>query len=229
MSDRTPQHTENDYLQGEERFRLLFEHSPDAIFVMDPHHPAIPWRVLACNDVACQMNGYTRDELLGRSIHVLDPGENLWIDDAPFLERLRREGAIHGVTPHRRKDGSIFHIEFSTSLVTIDGRELALGIDRDMTERLRVEAELQRAKDELERRVDERTAALAEANAQLSSELLQRERAERRLAAQYAIGRVLTEAASLEEAAPGILAIAGGGLQWDLGMLWSVNGAERKL
>ncbi|HSH79520.1 MAG TPA: PAS domain S-box protein [Herpetosiphonaceae bacterium] len=216
-------HVADDLLQGEEQFRLLFEHSPDAIFVLDPHDPDVAWRVVACNDLACRMNGYLPEELLGQSIHVLDPGEAGWIDDATFLERLRREGTLQGETLHRRRDGSLFYIEFSTSLIISGGRELILGIDRDLSERKRADEALRAAREELELRVQQRTAELAQANERLRSELAQREQVERRLAAQYAIGRVLGEANSLEEAGPRILAIIGESFGWELGHLWLVD------
>ena len=210
-------------LQGEEEFRLLFQHSPDAIFVMDPHDPRVPWKILACNDVACRMNGYDREELIGRPLHILDPGEAGWIDDATFLDRLRHERTLHGATLHRRKDGSLFYIEFSTSLITLGGRELALGVDRDLTERKRSEEALQRARDELELRVEQRTVELAQANERLRAELSQREQAERRLAVQYAITRVLAEAPDFDAAGPRILHLFGEGLAWELGYLWLVD------
>lgn len=50
-----------------------------------------------------------------------------------------------------------------------------------------------------------------------------RERAERRLAAQYAVSCVLAESATLDEAAPGILQAIGEGLEWELGVLWYVD------
>ena len=222
-------HVADDLLQGEEQFRLLFEHSPDAIFVLDPHDPDVPWRVIACNDLACRMNGYLPDELLGQSIHILDPGEAGWIDDTTFLELLRREGMLQGETLHRRRDGSLFYIEFSTSLIISGGRELILGIDRDLSERKRADEALRAAREELELRVQQRTAELAQANERLRSELAQREQVERRLAAQYAIGRVLGEANSLDDAGPRILRIIGEGFGWELGHLWLVDASAEVL
>lgn len=173
-------------LQNDAQFRLLLDHSPDAIFVMDPHDREVAWRIVACNDFACRMNGYTREELLGHSLHILDTGDSRWVDDSAFLERLRREHVVRGVTPHRRKDNSILYIEYSTSLITVDGREYALGVDRDLTERQRIEQELQRAKDELELRVEQRTAELAAVNEQLRGELQFHEHAEQALRASSA-------------------------------------------
>jgi signal transduction histidine kinase len=62
-----------------------------------------------------------------------------------YLDRLRREKVISLETFHRHKDGNIFPVEVSTSIVTFGGRELVLGIDRDITERKRMELALRHA------------------------------------------------------------------------------------
>jgi len=50
-----------------------------------------------------------------------------------------------------------------------------------------------------------------------------RKQAEQRQATQYAVARVLAEAASLDEAAPKILQVVCEGLQWDIGAIWHVD------
>jgi PAS domain S-box-containing protein len=153
---------------NEERFRILFERSPDAIILIDPHHPQISWPIVDCNAVACRMNGYTRDELIGHSIDILNIQPADSEERTAYLERLRREGTIQFETLHRRKDGNCFPIEILTSLISVAGRELVLGIDRDITERKRMEQDLIEERALLARRVDERTADLSAANADLA-------------------------------------------------------------
>jgi two-component system cell cycle sensor histidine kinase/response regulator CckA len=51
-------------------------------------------------------------------------------------------------------------------------------------------------------------------------DITDRRRAERRLASQYAVTRVLSEAVRLEEAVPKIVQAVGESLEWDLGVFW---------
>jgi PAS domain S-box-containing protein len=129
--------------ESEQRFHLLFEASPDAIFLHDPHDPSGLWRIVDCNSAAGQMNGYTREELIGQSINII----NVWKGNpegfASSYQRLKREGVLHALeAEHVRKDGHVFPIEYSTALIRMGGREYVLGIDRDITERKRSEEAL---------------------------------------------------------------------------------------
>lgn len=54
-------------------------------------------------------------------------------------------------------------------------------------------------------------------------DITDRRRAERRLASQYAVTRVLAEATTLEEAVPKIIQAIGESLEWDLGVFWRVD------
>ena len=60
-------------------------------------------------------------------------------------------------------------------------------------------------------------------------DITDRRRAERRLASQYAVTRVLSEATSLEEAVPKIIQAIGESLEWDLGVFWRVDKASEVL
>jgi two-component system sensor histidine kinase/response regulator len=118
-----------------ELLRTLLDLSPDAVVVIDPHDPKISWPVIDCNAAACRMNGYDRDELVGHSIDILNVTSGTEEERAVYMKGLRDAGKLTFETEHRRKDGTIFPVEVSTSIVTIGGRELVIGIDRDITER----------------------------------------------------------------------------------------------
>ncbi len=71
-----------------------------------------------------------------------------------------------------------------------------LGIDTDISELKHVEAELRQIKTELESRVEERTAALADANCQLTIEIAERSRAEAALHVSQERYRLISELTS---------------------------------
>ena len=124
---------------SEQWFRLLYDCLPDGVVLLDPHDPLVSWPIVECNDAACAMNGYTREELIGHTIDILhtqaaDPAER-----AAYLDRLRREGTLRIEATHRRKDGTLFSVEVLTVLISLSGREFVLGIDRDITARQQAE------------------------------------------------------------------------------------------
>ncbi|MCX6120741.1 MAG: PAS domain S-box protein [Ignavibacteriales bacterium] len=132
---------------SEKLFRDLFNASPDAIVLIDPNNPGISWPIVDCNEAACQMNGYTREELVGHSIDILNPTEGTREERIAYIKNLRIKGTIHVEIFHRHKDGHIFPIEVSTTIITLGGREMVLGIDRDITERKRAEKALRQSEE----------------------------------------------------------------------------------
>ncbi len=153
--------------ESEQRYRTLFEHANDAIFVETQDD-----QILDVNEHACQMLGYTREELL--SLHVTDL-------IAPEVHRQRRairsELSEYGRKPFESldvcKDGTRITVEVTNSILP---NGLALSIVRNITERKQAENELRKREREvrklnadLERRVIERTSQLEIANKELEA------------------------------------------------------------
>ena len=82
---------------------------------------------------------------------------------------------------------------------------------------------LQKTQDDLEHRVQNRTAELSKANDLLKAEVAERERVEQRLLTQHAVTLVLTEADTLRQAAPQIIQAVCETLDWEMGAVWSVD------
>jgi signal transduction histidine kinase/ActR/RegA family two-component response regulator len=93
------------------------------------------------------MNGYTREELIGQSIDILNAAAGNPSERNTYLEDVRQQGTLYYEALHRHKDGHLFPVEVSTSLITVADRELVLGIDRNITERKQVEEALRRTKE----------------------------------------------------------------------------------
>ncbi len=91
------------------------------------------------------MNGYTRDELLGQPVDLLNAAAATSAERQAYLERLRHEEPTQLEATHRRKDGTLFPVEIVTSLISVGERELVLGIDRDISARREAEQALRAA------------------------------------------------------------------------------------
>jgi PAS domain S-box-containing protein len=135
--------------ESEERFRRLFELSPEAIVLIDPYDTNVDWPIVDCNETACKMNGYTREELIGKSIDIVNPTPGTPEERAEYLDKLRHAPVLHLEAFHRHRDGHIFPIDVSTSIETFLGREMVLGIDRDITERKQAEEEIRLKNEQL--------------------------------------------------------------------------------
>jgi serine phosphatase RsbU (regulator of sigma subunit) len=82
---------------------------------------------------------------------------------------------------------------------------------------------LRQALEEQIGRVAERTAELLAANAVLKQQITEIAQAERRLAAEHAVARILAESTRLADAAPTILQGIAQSLGWDVGTLWVLD------
>ena len=140
--------------QSESQFRALFEFSPDAIVLIDPHAANASWPIVDCNVAAGRMNGYARDEMIGQSIDILNLAPGTPAERNAYLKNLRQAGTINLETQHRRKNGDVFPVEVFTTLITVGERELIMGIDRDITERKQAEEAFTRERNFLRTVID---------------------------------------------------------------------------
>ncbi len=173
---------------SEERFQKIFNHSNDAIFIIDPARD----RILDANAKACSMLRYSRGELLATSISAVHPHEMPRL--LAFTKSVFERGS--GWTDELScltKTGETLPAEISASAIEIGDRPCVIAMARDVTERKRAEAALRKAKDELERRVEERTAELSSANERLKEEINERRKTERALQESEARFRTLVE------------------------------------
>ena len=109
--------------ESETKYRLIFEASPEAMWVYD----VATLRFLAVNDAAVRRYGYTRDEFLGR--HTADVEES---------------GTGTG-RRHRTKDGRTIEIESSSDAIEFAGHAARLVLVRDVTEQRQLEGQLRQA------------------------------------------------------------------------------------
>ncbi len=119
------------------RYQALMENSMGGIHVMD-----LVGNVLEVNDAFCRMLGYSREEAL--QLNVADWNAQ-WTKEQ-LLERFKSliGRSAQFDTVHRRKDGSLFPVEITTSGIEFDSQVLMFASSIDISARKQSEAAMQR-------------------------------------------------------------------------------------
>jgi PAS domain S-box-containing protein len=146
-----------------EHFSYLSRYANDIILLEDETR-----RIVEANDRAEQSYGYDRGELLALSIRDLHEPSSLAGFEARW-EAAKKPGGILFETTHRRRDGSVFPVEVSARVIEVDGVGFRQSIIRDITERKRAREEIESLNQELEQRVQRRTAELEASNKELEA------------------------------------------------------------
>jgi PAS domain S-box-containing protein len=152
---------ERDLKESEQRYAAVFQGSSVPMLLIDPEST----QIVDANPAACTFYGYSRDELMTMSAVQIDDHQadlvQAEIRQATEGARTSRSGR------HRTAAGAIRDVEVDAGPISIGGRPLIYYMVHDVTERRRMELELESHKRELERIVEQRTEDLLRANAEL--------------------------------------------------------------
>ena len=144
MSDSLKHHI-RELEESEKRYRTLFESAGDAIFIVEGEGEN-PGKIVDANPAAAAMHGYTLDELLQLNL-VKDLDAPDAAKEAPErIQRILKGEWIQAEINHLKKDGTVFPVEISAGLLTYMDRKYVLAVDRDISDRKKMESYILQSK-----------------------------------------------------------------------------------
>ena len=162
--------------ESEEFSFSLQNNSPNPILVINPDST-----VRYVNPALEKLTGFSSNAILGKK----EPYP-WWTEEAPPknapLKAAMHKGKTKREVAYQKKTGERFWVEITTTPVKNNGEFKYYLVNWvDVSERKQAEEALQKAHDELELRVAERTAELERSNEQLRTEISEREQAEQKV------------------------------------------------
>lgn len=152
--------------ESENRLQAIFETAVEGIISINERGI-----IEAVNPAAQKLFGYRAVEIIGKNISMLMPSPFSEEHDEYLADYLKSGVArIIGIgreAQARCKDGKILPVNLAVSEVRLGGRILFTGFITDLSERKEHERQAEQWRQELERRVELRTAELARANEEL--------------------------------------------------------------
>jgi PAS domain S-box-containing protein len=122
---------------SEERYRLLFESTPQPIWVYNEDTLAF----LAVNEAATRTYGYSRDEFLSMTINDIRASEDI---PTLMIKNDPNDLVISSPWRHSTRTGATLYVEMSSHPVVFDGKNSRLVIVNDVTERKLLDEKQQR-------------------------------------------------------------------------------------
>jgi PAS domain S-box-containing protein len=133
---------EKSAIESEAQYRLLFESSPTPMWVFDRNSLAF----LAVNEAAIRQYGFSRHDFADMTLLDIRPDADIprllkhMAQTKPGLQNAE-------VWRHRRKDGSIIHVEVTAHSLNFQGRDAELVLAHDITDRKKAEERLRQSEE----------------------------------------------------------------------------------
>jgi len=129
----------------EEKFKIFFDKSADAIFIHD-----LSGKFLEVNGTACKRLGYTKEELLNMGPTKIDSTKFAKFIPARMAE-LKANGSAVFESEHIAKDGHEVPVEINATIIDYLGQSAVMSVARDITKRKTLEEDLKSRNADLER------------------------------------------------------------------------------
>jgi len=128
--------------ENETRFKAISEEAMDGIALTD-----INGNYVFINPSFCKMVGYSKEELLSMNVMELKPPEV----EPSHMAKLKNQGINYENNVQLLcKNKSTIFVELNAKIIEINKEKMALGIMRDITEKIKIQQELIDAKEKAE-------------------------------------------------------------------------------
>ncbi len=128
-------HSLQNLSQELKKYRVLFEHAADPVFVHDMHGI-----IIESNRTASARYGYTTEEFKNMPVWQIDvTGMSEEVQNK--IEELNQKGSVIFETTHKTKSGKTFYVEVNACIITWDKRTAVISFCRDISERKLAEQE----------------------------------------------------------------------------------------
>jgi PAS domain S-box-containing protein len=129
--------------EGTERYRAMFDDNPMPMWIYDRETLAF----FVVNEAAVRHYGFSREEFLKMTLLDIRPAEDIpALRENVALAPRFDEGRIWR---HRKKDGTIIHVEIRAHAFELGKRPVRLVLANDVTERVRAEEALKKTEEQL--------------------------------------------------------------------------------
>lgn len=127
----SPGNAESDDGQHDRLARFCLDHASACALLLDQDG-----RILYANRKAGDSLGYSQADLLKMSVFDIDADENreMW---PHAWHHICRDGSVTIESRQRRKDGTVFPVEVTATLIEFDGRHYSMALITEITERKR--------------------------------------------------------------------------------------------
>ena len=159
---------------SETRYRRLFETAQDGILLLN----ADTGQILDVNPFLIKMLGYSHKYFLRKKLWEIGPFKDIAASMLRFSELQKKGYVRYEHLPVETRDGRLIDVEFVSNVYLVAHKRIIQCNVRDITLRKHTEGELQKARDELELRVEQRTAELSGMTEHLKQEILERKKTE---------------------------------------------------
>lgn len=140
--------------ESEQKYRELFNGMTETVWVLD-----FDGSILDVNETAVKLLGYSKEELLSGGLMLIDSGLD-WNKIMHLVKTIPEDRIQIFETVHRTREGREFPVEIFSSVINHRKQKAILSIARDITERKQTENELRSLKEDLEKKVEEKTREL---------------------------------------------------------------------